>query len=552
MSNFLKKRIGLSRRVFLCSAFICLLFSSFHREGDQGRPPNILFVISDDQGFPHASAYGSAFVETPGFDRIASEGLLFNNVYCAVPQCSPNRASILTGRYLWQNAEAGTHASLFPADLEVFTDRFIEAGYEMGATGKTWAPGMIDQTNRVKNRDLIGKICTTGHGDEGEFWPAFQSFLQERDQDKPFFFWFGTYDPHRPYQAGEGLESGKTLEDVDVPPYLPDCEAVRSDFLDYACRIERFDSNLVKMIGLLEATGQLDQTIILVTSDNGMPFPRAKGNAYDAGVHVPMAIRWGDRVLAGREIDDLISHIDLAPTLLDAADLPIYKEIEGRSFLELLLYPDAPDRKPLRQSLFYGRERATSARPDNLGYPVRTIRTEQYQLVWNMKPERYPAGNRLHESEALAVKNEILSRREVDDRTGKMYDKTFGLRPEFELYDMDADPFGLDNLAEDQAYRKEFDELFRMLKRQLVDNKDPRLFGKGDIWESYPRFMRIRNFNGEHPAYRGVYNDYYIQPGQRIPVYLLDSEDYGAFFEKTGISRDGYIEILKSKGVVFY
>jgi len=529
---------------------MCMVLISCQNKKADTKPLNILFAISDDQGYPHTSAYGARFVKTPGFDRIADEGLMFHGVYCAAPQCSPNRASILTGCYLWQNGEAGTHASLFPAHLTVFTDYLIEGGYDMGSTGKTWAPGMIDKTNRVKNKNLIGKYYNAKK--QTEYWREFQKFLDERDKEKPFFFWFGTYDPHRPYKEGSGLASGKRLEDVDVPPYLPDCEAVRSDFLDYALRIERFDSNLVKMIGILEDIGELDNTLIIVTSDNGMPFPRAKGNGYDAGVRVPMAIRWGDKIPAGYVIDDLISHIDFAPTLLDAANLPECPEIEGKSFLELLLNPGSEKREPFRENLFYGRERATSARPNNFGYPVRTIRTKQYQLVWNMKPGRFPAGDRFNESEAVVVKNEILNQKESNPDTRKIYDDAYGLRPEFELHNMNSDPCGLVNLAEDPAYREIFDRLFKMLKKQLIKNGDPRLHGQGDIWESYPRFMGIRKFNGDHPAHTGVYNEYYIQPGQRIPQYLFDSKHYRDFFEETGISKDEYIERLKSKGAVLY
>lgn len=546
----IKKKPGLLREGSLICVVICMLCFSCTAKYEDRRPPNILFAISDDQGFPHASAYGAGFVNTPGFDRVADEGLIFKKVYCAAPQCSPNRASILTGRYLWQNEEAGTHASLFPAHLEVFTDRFIEGGYDVGSTGKTWSPGMIDRTNRVKNKNLIGTYYNAE--DQSEYWKEFQAFLDERDHEKPFFFWFGTYDPHRPYEPGEGLSSGKRLEDVNVPPYLPDTKSVRSDFLDYAMRIERFDSNLVKMIGILEERGELDHTIIVVTSDNGMPFPRAKGNAYEAGVRVPMAIRWGDIASAGDEINDLISHIDFAPTLLDAADLPISDEIEGKSFLELLLHPDPAKRKPFREALFYGRERATSARPDNFGYPVRTIRTDRYQLVWNMKPGRFPVGDRLNESEAFVVKDEILTQKDLNQRTRKMYEDAFGLRPEFELYDMNSDPFALHNLAGIQEYEQVFDSLFRKLKQQLVDNEDPRLVGEGDIWESYPRFMGIRNFNGDHPAHRGVYNDHYIQAGQRIPLYLFDNKDYKTFFEETAWTKDLYMEYLISKGAVLY
>jgi N-sulfoglucosamine sulfohydrolase len=265
-----------------------------------------------------------------------------------------------------------------------------------------------------------------------------------------------------------------------------------------------------------------------------------------------MAIRWGDQIPKGYVIDDLISHIDFAPTLLDVAGLPQYKEIEGKSFLKLLLHPEPAKREPFREALFYGRERATSARPNNFGYPVRTIRTEQYQLVWNMKPDRLPAGDRFNESEAIVVRDEILKQKELNPSTRKMYDDAFGLRPEFELYDMEADPYGLENLAEDQAYKMIFDTLFKKLKAQLEENGDPRMNGRGDIWESYPRFMGIRNFEGDFPAHRAVYNEHFIQSGQRIPLYLLDSKYYSAYFEETGITKEAYIERLKSKGVIFY
>jgi len=536
-------RIGFSALLFLATAL-------YANESDPGKP-NILFAISDDQGYPHASAYGCKFVKTPGFDRIAEEGLLFQNVFCAAPQCSPNRASILTGRYLWQNYEAGTHASLFPANLNLFTDYFIEEGYHLGSTGKSWAPGVIDKTNRVKNQNLIGKYYNVE--DQSEYWKEFQKFLYQRENQEPFFFWFGTYDPHRPYREGSGLASGKRLEDVDVPSYLPDSDIVRSDFLDYALMIERFDSNLVKMIEILEDMGELNNTLVIVTSDNGMPYPRAKGNAYDAGVRVPMAIRWGNKIPAGYVINYLISHIDFAPTLLSAANLPVYPEIEGKSFLEILLNPDSKERESFRESLFYGRERATSARPNNFGYPVRTIRTQQYQLVWNMKSGRSPAGDRLHEAEeAAAVMKEIIRLKDNNPQSLKMYENAFGLRPEFEMHNMNADPSGLINLAEDPEYREVFEGLFTSLKEQLIINGDPRLLGKGDIWESYPRFMGIRKFGGDHPAYKGVYNENYVQSGQRIPQYLFESKDYKSFFEETGINRDEYIDKLRAKGAVIY
>jgi hypothetical protein len=169
-----------------------------------------------------------------------------------------------------------------------------------------------------------------------------------------------------------------------------------------------------------------------------------------------------------------------------------------------------------------------------------------------MKPDRFPAGDRLNENETAGVLKEMIRLRDLNPAGKKMYEDAFGFRPEFELYDMIRDPHAMMNLAGKPEFKETFDGLLKSLEKQLRDNDDPRMSGQGDIWESYPRFMRINNFGGDHPAWQGVYNDYYVQPGQRIPQYLLDSKDYKTFYEKTGISREVYINRLKEKEVVFY
>jgi uncharacterized sulfatase len=238
--------------------------------------------------------------------------------------------------------------------------------------------------------------------------------------------------------------------------------------------------------------------------------------------------------------------------MLEAAGLEELGEIDGKSFLEILLNNPKEKRKPFHDAVFYGRERATSARPDNVGYPVRTIRTERYELVWNMKPNRYPVGNKLNESEDFAVKAEIIRMKDSDPHSMKIYRDAFGYRPEFELHDMQNDPYGLINLAGESQYQGVCDSLFGILKEKLYMDGDPRLLGRGDVWESYPRFMPVRLFGEANPAYRGVYNEQYVQAGQRIPEYLFDTRDYLDFYNKAGITRDEYIQRLLSKGVQIY
>jgi uncharacterized sulfatase len=480
-------------------------------------PPNILFAISDDQSWPHTGAYGCEFVKTPAFDRVATEGVLFNNVFASAPQCSPNRASILTGRHIWQNEEAGTHASLFPRKLQVFTDDLENAGYTIGYTGKPWGPGDWQRSGWERNPagPAYNDIKCNEPPQEGirnlDYAANFEAFLQQKDKDKPFFFWYGASEPHRSYLKGCGLAAGKKLGNVTVPGFLPDHPEIRSDMLDYAVEIEWFDSHLEQMLKVLEERGELDNTLIVVTSDNGMPFPRAKANLYEYGIHMPFAARWGDKIKAGRSVDDLISFIDLAPTFLDAAGLTAPAMMRGKSFLNVLLSDKSGQVDPARKATFSGRERHTHARPDNLAYPSRCIRTDQYLYIWNVKPDRWPAGDPTgsgepqgyHDIDACPSKTFILeNRKKYPELAAASLDK----RPEEELFDIKQDPYCMNNLAAQPDFQSIRAELRSALEEELSNTDDPRIRGS-EIFESYPRVSRMRNFPGFKK--RGEYNREY-------------------------------------------
>src|SRR5690606_32987578 len=212
---------------------------------------------------------------------------------------------------------------------------------------------------------------------------------------KPFCFWYGASEPHRVFEKGSGLKAGKKLEDVVVPSFLPDTEEVRSDLLDYAVEIEWFDQQLGKMLEVLEEVGELDNTIIVVTSDNGMAFPRAKANLYEFGHHVPLALRWGDKVPGNRTVEDVVSLIDLFPTYLDALGLDFTSNdypIKGKSLMNILLSDKEGIVDKSRNGIYAARERHSSSRWNNLTYPQRSLRTDQYLYIRNFRPERWPAG----------------------------------------------------------------------------------------------------------------------------------------------------------------
>ncbi|HET7559066.1 MAG TPA: sulfatase, partial [Limnochordia bacterium] len=304
------------------------------------RRPNILFAVADDAS--HMSAYGHRFVHTPNFDRVAEAGILFLNAFTPNPKCAPSRACILTGRHTWQLEEACNHYGLFPAKFPVYPDLLERAGYVVGFTGKGWAPGDWKRGGRSRNpagpafneRTLTPPAGTRIN--RNDYAANFADFLAQRPADQPFCFWYGGFEPHRPYEPGEGLRAGKRPDTVDVPGFLPNVDVVREDLLDYANEIEWFDRHLGLMLDQLEAIGELDNTLVVVTSDNGMPFPRVKGNMYEPDFHLPMALCWPAATSGCRRVEDLVSFVDLAPTFLAAAGVEAPTELVGRSLLSIV------------------------------------------------------------------------------------------------------------------------------------------------------------------------------------------------------------------------
>ncbi|MDX1637906.1 MAG: sulfatase [Balneolaceae bacterium] len=496
-------------------------------DGTRTEKPNILFFITDDQSWPHAGIYGAKEISTPAFDRVAREGVLFANAFATAPQCSPNRAAILTGRNIGQLEEAGTHASNFPRKFQVFPDLLEETGYQIGFTGKGWGPGNWQFNgrernpagNRYSNRELEEK--PTGGITSLDYSGNVREFLEQRDAAKPFFFWVGTYEPHLPYEKGTGIEAGKDPDNVVVPAFLSDTPVVRSDILDYFLEIEWADRHLADILQLLEQQGELDNTLVVVTSDNGMPFPRAKANLYEYGTHMPLAVRWPDNISAGRVVDDLTRSIDFFPTFLDVAGVEIPEQVTGKSLLPVLTSDKEGTIDPKREFVLTGRERHTHARPDNHAYPARGIRTQDYLYIRNYKPDRWPAGNPRPEGREDLTSGDFksfgLGYADIDGSPTKtwmfenrkkpevqeLFHLAFEKRPAEELYDIREDPECMNNLAGDPNYESVRDRLSSKLQSVLTAQNDPRAFGY-EVFESYPRYSPMRNFAGFKQ--RGAYN----------------------------------------------
>lgn len=449
-------------------------FISCKSIADQERP-NILFVIADDQSFEHTSYAGSKWVQTPAFDRIAKEGLYFSHAYTPNAKCAPSRAIILTGRNSWQLEAAANHWPYFPEKFRTFPEVLQSAGYFIGRTGKGWAPGIA--TKGGKPRELVGpnfsshqlkppsKAISTNN-----YFQNFLSFLEAKEAKeakKPFFFWFGAHEPHRNYSYGSGAALGakKIAMIQEIPPFFPETESVKNDMLDYAFEIEHFDQQLEEIVDHLDSIDALENTIIIVTSDNGMPFPRVKGQVYPYDHHLPLAIRWGkERHDIGRENDD--------------------------------------------------------------GYPVRGIVTKELAYTINYEPNRWPAGNPetgYLNTDGSPTKSEILKRNRNKDTL--YWHWAFGKRPPEELYDLKADPYCMNNLAEVASFTTVKNELKRLLEQTLVEQQDPRMEDpQTPIFDAYP--YADKNTQNYYTRW---------QKGEQIKtgwVNPTDTEQRGSMFEE--------------------
>ncbi len=454
--------------------------------------PNILFCLADDAGM-HFGAYGCSWVKTPAFDRVAREGVLFEQAYTPNAKCAPSRACLLTGRNSWQLEDAANHMGAFPARFKTVFESLGAHGYWIGHTAKGWAPGnpgRVDGKPRqltgpgFNGRLLAEPVSTMISPDD--YTANFADFLEAKPSGRPFCFWFGCREPHRGYEVGEGINrGGKKLQDIEeVYPIWPDTEAVRSDLLDYGFEIEHFDRHVGGMLALLEQRGELENTLVVVTSDNGMPFPRIKGQEYYRSNRLPMAVMWPAGMAAtSRRITDFVSFIDVAPTFLEAAGVSASESgmapVTGRSLMPLLVSSRAGRIDPGRDHVLIGKERHDVGRPDDAGYPIRGIFKDHYLYLRNFEPARWPAGNPetgYLNCDGSPTKTEILNLR-GDPGRGHFWEWSFGKRPAEELYDVAADPDCLRNLVEDPDCAELRVRLAGQLECELIEQGDPRVTG---------------------------------------------------------------------------
>jgi arylsulfatase A-like enzyme len=438
--------------------------------------PNILFCLADDWAWPHAGVYGDKVVRVPTFNRVAREGILFTHAFSAAPSCTPSRASILTGQAPHRLREGASLYGPLDKTFSVYPDILEKAGYTVGYMGKGWGPGDFRAGGRTRNP-------------AGPAFKTIAEFLKTVPADKPFCCWFGSHDPHRPYPRGSGVKAGLKPQDVHVPPYLPDAPEVREDILDYYARVEIFDHDVAGLLQLLAESGRTENTLVVISGDNGWPFPRGKANLYDAGTRQPLAIRWPNRIKGGRVLNQFVALTDLAPTFLEAAGLKAPGEMTGRSLMPLLEGKEQQG----RDSIFLERERHANVREGNLSYPSRAIETKDFLYIRNYRPDRWPAGDPqkwksvgpFGDCDAGPSKEFILAHRDGDS-LANFLKLAFGKRPAEELYDLQKDPYELTNVAANTHYDAHKAKLSEALQHWMEITRDPLTLKNRDPWDDFP------------------------------------------------------------------
>ncbi len=501
--------------------------------------PNILFFFADDWGrFARVYAeYGNlagtnSLLRTPNLDRLAKEGVLFRNAHVNAPSCTPCRSSLLSGQHFWRTGRGAIlQGAVWDEAIPTYPLLLRDAGYHLGKSYKVWSPGSpadapyggqmhaFEKAGRAFNNfsenatDLVAKGATVEAARAKlleEVRGNFRAMLAAKAADQPFAYWFGPTNTHRAWVRGSGQKLWGLDPDAlkgKLPAFLPDVPVVREDLADYLGEVQALDAAMGVLLEELDRAGERGKTLIAVSGDHGAPgFPHGKCNLYGFGTGVSLIVA-GAGVKGGRVVDDMVTLPDLAPTFLEAGGVKPPAVMTGRSLWNVLQSDRQGLVDPARTWVVAGRERHVEiARPDYSPYPQRALRTLDHVLIVNFKPDRWPLGDpyrldgadeptfaelaqttfvTLPDDDAGPTKAWFVGARKSPEWSA-LFEKFYGRRPMFELYDLRQDPHEMNNVAESPAYaavRKEMtDRLFTILR----ETGDPRMLEDGKYFETPP------------------------------------------------------------------
>jgi arylsulfatase A-like enzyme len=520
------------------ASLLLSLFAASAVAADTERP-NILFFFADDWGrfariyAEHGRTAGTnGLLKTPNLDRLAKSGVLFRNAHVNAPSCTPCRSSLLSGQHFWRTGRGAIlQGAVWDETIPTYPLLLRDAGYHLGKSYKVWSPGSpadapyggqqhaFEKSGRAFNNfsenatDLVAKGATVEAARAKlleEVRGNFRAMLAAKAPDQPFAYWFGPTNTHRAWVRGSGQKLWGLDPDAlkgKLPAFLPDVPVVREDLADYLGEVQALDAAMGVLLTELEKTDELSRTLIAVSGDHGAPgFPHGKCNLYGFGTGVSLIVA-GPGIKGGRVVDDMVSLPDLAPTFLEAGGVKPPAVMTGRSLWNVLRSERQGLVDPARTWVVAGRERHVEiARPDYTPYPQRVLRTLDHALIVNFKPERWPLGDHyrldgkdeptfdevakttfvtLPDDDAGPTKAWFVGARKSPEWSAQ-FDKFYGRRPMFELYDLRKDPDEMNNVAEDPAYAAIRKEMTERLFAILRETGDPRMLEDGKYFETPP------------------------------------------------------------------
>jgi N-sulfoglucosamine sulfohydrolase len=448
-------------------AFVCLSVAILLPHAPaSAAAKNVLLIVADDLG-RQLGCYGDGAARTPHIDALAADGTRFDCAFCTTSSCSPSRSVILTGLQNHANGQYGlqhaTHNFSTRGYVKSLPVLLGQNGYRTCSIGKVHVqPEELYKFDRYANDRIAGGRNTVRMAENAE------KFIRE-DGSRPFFIYFCPTDPHRAQQgfANDADYPGVTpvkfdTQKIPVPHFLPDQPEVRAELAEYYESISRVDQGVGRIVAALKASGHYDDTLILFLSDNGPPFPGAKTNLYDAGTRLPLIIRSPDQKQRGIDSQALVNWTDLVPTLLEyTGTKPPSYSLHGRSLLPILDTAAPEGWDEIYQS--------HSFHEVTMYYPMRSIRTRRFQYILNLAhPLPYPFASDLFDSPTW---QSVLKRK--DTQYGSRTVEAYVHRPREELYDLEADPQEIVNLAARPEHAKVLAELREKLVAWQKKTGDP-------------------------------------------------------------------------------
>jgi len=401
--------------------------------------PNILLIIADDMTWSDAGCYGNPDVKTPNIDKLASQGMRFTRCFTSTAMCAPTRQQLYTGLYPVQNGAYPNH-SWVKAGTKSIVHYLKDNGYRVGLVGK----------KHFGPRESFPFENVAGNPDKYEIIKEFIN----RDKSQPYCLVVASEQPHAPWTKGRAEDYDP--EKLSVPPYMVDTPETREGLTSYYAEITFLDSQIGKCMELVDQSGNAGNSLFIFTSEQGSLYPHCKWTLYDMGIRVGFIARWPKKIKAGSVSEAMVQYVDVTPTLIEAAGGEAIANLDGFSFLPVLM-----GKKNRHRDVTYGVHTTRGIIAGSKCYPIRSIRTATHKYIMNLN-HKSRFRNIITEKDRSGIWKSWVEKAKTDSTAAKRVEM-YMHRPAEELYDIEKDPYELNNLDSDPQYRSLMDSLKKRL-----------------------------------------------------------------------------------------